>query len=546
VNFLEAKRILAASKGLIELPLLIGMSGTSDQIDLFIRAHAATRGVALLPKFLPFGTLAQSLLEPPQDNLTELYLLLPWDLARQCDWRVGLGPQTPDAAALLAEAEATLRQLASRPLARFAYLPAPIPPILPRHSDNGGFAASLQRMAAERGAAVLDASFFNLTSYLASGNPVGGAQLTLVAEQLVELALSSGPGTAKVLVTDLDNTLWAGIVGEDGPENVSADPEGKSYRHFLFQAMLRRLKMRGALLAAVSRNDEELARAPFAGGRMPLSEDDFVAIRAGYGSKSEHLAELAGTLDLGLESFVFVDDNPVELAEIRANVPQVICLPFPREEHELPLLFNQLSRLFSRQVLTSEDSERTELYRRRVASSPPPPSEGNELEAFLRGLEMELTIRDCSSGLWSRADQLINKTNQFNLNGVRVSEDEISAILKSGGKLLTARLDDRTGTHGEVIACLIDGAGRVLSFVMSCRVLQRRVEHAFLVWLATHWQGRAITFAFQPTQRNEPFQRFIADPAFHVAGPDRLFDAEAFLDSHRAEAALFTIREEAT
>jgi FkbH-like protein len=544
MNFLEAQKILATSKGLVEMQLLVGMSGTPDQIGLFIRAHAATRGVALLTKFLPFGTLAQSLLDPPQNNLAELYLILPWDMARECDWRVGLGPQIPDAAALLAGAEVGFRNLASRPRARFAYLPAPIPPILLRHGDNEGFAALLQRMAAEHGATILDASSFNLSSYLASGNPVGGAQLTLVAERLVELALARGPGTAKVLVTDLDNTLWAGIVGEDGPDNVFAVPEGKSYRHFLFQTMLRRLKIQGALLAAVSRNDEELARAPFSRGRMPLREDDFVAIRAGYGSKSEHLRELAGTLDLGLDSFVFVDDNLVELAEVEANLPQVSCLLFPGTEHALPLLFSQLSRLFSPQTVTSEDGERTELYRRRVASSPPPASKGDKLQTFLRGLEMELTIRDCSWGAWSRAHQLINKTNQFNLNGVRYSEEEISAILKAGGKLLTARLDDRTGTHGEIIACLIDGAGRVLSFVMSCRVLQRRVEHAFLVWLAGYRQEHALTFAFLPTQRNEPFRRFIADPAFHLSGSDCFFNAQAFLNAHRAEAALFTIREE--
>jgi FkbH-like protein len=542
MNFLEARSVVAASKNLPELPLLVGMSGTPHQIEVFVRAHAAKRGVSLLPRFLPFGTLPQTLLQTPEPGLAEVFLMMPWDLAPECDWRVGLGQQLSDTDALIGHAEAVIRSLVARKLARFAYLPAPIPPILPQYSAAAAFAAAIQRLAAENGAVILSPGFFSLSTYLHTGCPIAGAQLTAVAEQLVELVLSPPPGAAKVLVSDLDNTLWAGIVGEDGPENVAAEPEGRTYRHFIFQIALRRLKAQGALLAAVSRNDEDLARAPLSRGQMPLRDDDFVAIRASYGSKSEQMRDLAKILDLGLDSFVFVDDNPVELAEVKSSLPQVVCLPFPAHEEGLPALLDRLVRLFSRQALTPEDAERTELYRRRVASVPPPDCEGNKIEAFLKGLDMVLTVRDVSQGGWSRAHQLINKTNQFNLNGVRLTEDETGAMLNAGGQLLTARLDDRTGTHGEIIACMIDARGRVCSFVMSCRVLQRRVEYAFLFWLAGCC--RNLTFAFRPTERNEPFQRFLADPAFRLEEPDCLFDAYAFIDKHRSDAALFTIREE--
>jgi predicted enzyme involved in methoxymalonyl-ACP biosynthesis len=126
---------------------------------------------------------------------------------------------------------------------------------------------------------------------------------------------------------------------------------------------------------------------------------------------------------------------------------------------------------------------------------------------------------------------------------VRLTEAEIEAVINADGRLLAARLDDRTGTHGEIVACLMDAQGRVLSFVMSCRVLQRRVEYAFLFWLAS--RCRNLIFAFRPTERNEPLQRFLADPAFRIREPDCLFDADIFIDRYRSHAALFTIREEA-
>jgi FkbH-like protein len=471
-----------------------------------------------------------------------VFLLLPWDFAPECDWRSGMAADLADADAILARAEQVAALLAARPHARLAYLPAPIPPVCSAQADNQRLTAELLSLAVRLGAAVIDGEAFAMAPYLASGCPIGGSSLSKVAEALIGLLMTPPPEVLKVLVTDADNTLWAGIVGEDGVDAVTADPHGQAFRHFIYQGFLKRLKAAGILLAVVSRNDEDMVRAPFVSGRMPLTIDDFVAIRAGYGAKSDHVLALAESLNLGLDSIVFVDDNPVELAEVSANLPRVTCLEFPAMDDKLPVFLHRLATAFDRPKLTAEDAGRTEMYRRRLASLPP--AEATGLSDFLLGLDMVLVPREWRGGDWGRAHQLINKTNQFNLNGERFSEAEVSALLASGGRLFTAALEDRTGSHGEILACLIDASGRVRALVLSCRVFQRRVEHAFLTWLIGRLEVPVLDFAFVPTERNEPIRRFLADTAF-IAGPDCWsLDCACFIEAHADDLALFSIREE--
>lgn len=543
MTFLEARKILAAFKDGMPLPFLLALSGTPDQLGLYLRAHAARLGVAAQPEVLPFGTLAQSLYVPAEAGQIEIFLLMPWDLAPECDWRSGLDARLGDIDAILARAEHVAALLAKRPHARLAYLPAPLPPVCAAQADNDRLAAELTALATRLGARVLAADTFSMATYLASGSPIAGTHLSAVAAELAALLAAPPPGTYKVVATDADNTLWAGLVGEDGVDAVTAEPHGRAFRHFIYQGLLRRLKAAGILLAVVSRNDQDMVRAPLASGRMPLAPDDFVAIRAGYGAKSDHVRALADSLNLGLDAMVFVDDNPVELAEVAAALPAVNCLRFPDRDDELPAFCRRLAEMFDRRSLTAEDAERTEMYRRRLASQPP--AEGEGLEGFLKGLGMVLTVRDRSGGDWERAHQLINKTNQFNLNGERLDEAAMAAILAAGGRLFTATLEDRTGSHGEILACLIEPSGVVRSLVLSCRVFQRRVEHAFLAWLLGGWRGPALRFAFAATERNEPARRFLADPAFSAGTPTWGLDGGRFLADHDADLSLFSIREEA-
>jgi FkbH-like protein len=171
----------------------------------------------------------------------------------------------------------------------------------------------------------------------------------------------------------------------------------------------------------------------------------------------------------------------------------------------------------------------------------PSAAAGADLEGFLRGLRMKLTLHDRSTGDRTRAVQLINKTNQFNANGGRITDDEVAAILGAGGRLLTATLEDRTGSHGEILAMLVTGDGTVPAFVLSCRVFQRRVEQAFCAWLAEQ-PNPPVSMTYAPTERNEPFQAFLQDPAFGPAVPGRIrWDAAAYAAAHAGDLALFEL-----
>lgn len=540
MTFLEAKRLLEAVHDAEKLPFLMAMSGTPGQLELYLRAHAARKEFDAKVEVLPFGTLNQHMFA--ESAGLEIFLLMPWDLAPECDWRSGLNGALADADAILMRAEKQAALLIRRKEARLAYLPAPIPPICSAWSDNVRLATGLTALATRVGAELLSPNHFSLASYLANGSPIAGVALSAVAEVLVDMLLMPPSGTFKVVATDADNTLWCGLVGEDGVAAVSAEPNGQAFRHFVYQGFLKRLKAAGILLAVISRNDEDMVRAALDTGRMPLKTEDFVAIHAGYGAKSDHLRALAANLNLGADSIVFIDDNPVELAEVTSAIEDVTCLAFPTKDEHVPTFLDRLAVLFDRRSVTVEDVERTQMYRRRMSSRPPTDNVG--LVDFLKDLRMVLTINDRTKGDWTRAHQLINKTNQFNLNGRRIDDSYVNTILTEGGRMFTAKLEDRTGSHGEIMACLVDRYGRVQALVMSCRVFQRRVEYAFLIWLLGHWRGPALTFAFSATDRNEPFRNFLADSAFADSADCWVVDGGVFVDAHAADFSLFTIRED--
>lgn len=543
MNFLDAHQILQGYDDGRPIGFLFAMSGTSEQFDLFLRAAAAVRGFCLTPEYLPFNTLPQALLSPPASDATELFFILPWDLVPEADWRTGFPEAASPLDLLMTRAEETFRKISARPNARILYLPAPLPPLFINPVANAELAHSLISVAAVSGARILPTDNFSLGSYLASGCPVPGSQLGIVAGAAIDPALELTSSTSKVLVTDMDGVMWSGVIAEDGIENIQCRPEGKGYKHFIYQGILSGLVRNGVLLAAVSRNDQEVALAPLLQGAMPLEENDFVAVIASYNAKSAQISMLSERLSLGLDAFVFVDDNPVELAEVSENNPQITCLRFPDKDDDMPNFCNRLAQLFGRKEITNEDRKRTEFYRRQLKSITPSTSEPADIADFLQSLKMKLEVTNRSVGDRVRAIQLINKTNQFNLNGLRVTDAEAGNILDSGGKLYTAALSDRSGSHGEILSILIGSDGEVMSFVLSCRVFERKVEHAFLVWLCRK-HGKVLKFRYRETERNTPFQNFVDDGAFKSDSDGKLtLDPGFFTNKFGALEKLFEMIE---
>ena len=542
MNFLEAHKVVKEFKGGDALHFLLAMSGLPDKLDIFLQAAAARQGYQANFRTLPFNTLQQVILSKPVKNEKAVFLLFPWDLLLAADWRSGFSERVLSEDYAYEQVKTIVSHLIKRPDARFLYIPAPIPPLFSNVTANHNIENWLLSVVRSLGARILSPDVFSMGSYLDNGSPFSGAQLGDVAEEIISQITSINKESCKVLVTDLDNVMWHGVIGEDGIDGIHFESHGIGYRFFIYQTFLLKLKREGVMLAAVSRNDEDLALQPFREMEMLVKEDDFVSIIASYNAKSAQIAELAKQLNLGLDSFVFVDDNPIELAEVSNKLAAVNCVLFPSSDEDMPRFFSMLSQYFSRALITEEDKERTEMYRRRLKGLTPSDIDGADLSDFLRQLKMKLTIHDRTHGNRIRAVQLINKTNQFNLNGIRLSDEQVADILESGGRLFTASLSDQHGAHGEVLTCLISRSGDIHSLVMSCRVFQRRVEYAFIVWLLSTSLYSALVMDYKETERNEPFRKFLNEPVFNMTAEGKtVINVSDFFEVHSSDFELFDI-----
>ncbi|GFJ82783.1 HAD-IIIC family phosphatase [Phytohabitans houttuyneae] len=312
----------------------------------------------------------------------------------------------------------------------------------------------------------------------------------------------------KVVAVDADNTLWDGVVGEDGPLGVRVPPARRA-----FQELLLAQRAAGRLIAVCSKNAEADVLAVLAGHPdMVLRPEHVSAHRIDWAPKSANLAALAAELDLGLDSFVFLDDNPVEVAEVRAAHPEVLALALPAEAEAVPGYLRHCWPLDLTSV-TDDDRERAERYaveaRRRAAGTAAP-----SMASFLEGLDLVVQVRPMAPADLARTAQLTQRTNQFNLTTVRRGAAELSAV---DGEVLVVDVRDRFGSYGQVgvVVHSVDPVHRRLcveTFLLSCRVLGRGVEHRVLAALGTLAAERGlagIALAYAPTGRNRPAYDFL-------------------------------------
>ena len=323
----------------------------------------------------------------------------------------------------------------------------------------------------------------------------------------------------KVIVLDCDETLWSGVCGEDFPEGVSLDPP----RRFL-QEFMRRQRESGMLLCLASKNnDEDVAETFRLHPEMPLRLEDFVARRIGWEPKSASLASLAGELKLGLDSFIFVDDNPTECAELEAHCPQALALALPAEPGKIPAFLRHVWA-FDRLRVTREDSERSALYAQETERGRLEKKSAS-FEEFLHALELEIRMAPVTAEQLPRVAQLTQRTNQMNFTCIRRSEAELRALLAQGlTECVAVEVSDRFGGYGLVGAMIFEAAGDALSidtFLLSCRALGRGVEHRMLAALGTIAQERglaAVEARFTPFPRNRPALALLESAAGETGG----------------------------
>jgi FkbH-like protein len=326
-------------------------------------------------------------------------------------------------------------------------------------------------------------SFYDMRRYFWTKQPFSESGCVHLAHQLCAgiRALTTGP--KKVLVVDLDNTLWGGVVGETGPLGISLgdSPDGESFR--AFQKYVKGLAARGVVLAIASKNNLRDALEPFeTNPEMLLKLEDFAAYEINWEPKGTTLVRLAKTLNLGLDSFVFFDDNPAEREQVRQAIPAVEVVEVPADPAEYVRAL-QAGCWFETTGLTEEDSMRTLQYaidrQRREAELA-----SGSLDDYLRSLEMIGDVRPIDEPELQRVVQLLAKTNQFNLTTRRHSHQEVLALLSTPGAIgMTIRVRDRFGDHGLIGVVL--GVPeperdmpslRIDTWLMSCRVIGRTVE----------------------------------------------------------------------
>ena len=242
-----------------------------------------------------------------------------------------------------------------------------------------------------------------------------------------------------------------------------------------------------------------------------------------------------------MEDFVFIDDNPVEIEEVKSVLPSVTCIQFPKDVTQLPIFLDQLHCLFPIENVTKEDSNRTELYKKMKKSSVLSSTKESDITSFLKSLSMEMDIYERDAKNNDRAVQLINKTNQFNLNGIRRPKEDCDRLLANGARLITANLKDKNGDHGEVLVILIDKNSRVLSFVMSCRIFQRQAEFIFLSEIF-NMGVEEISMNYLATERNEPFRLFLLKFFDEIQDKQYKFNSKLLSDIFPNNEKLFTIK----
>lgn len=348
-----------------------------------------------------------------------------------------------------------------------------------------------------------------------AGFPYQLQHASALAESLARLIRDPLP--MKGIITDLDDTLWSGIVGEVGVQSIHWDLDHHSQGHGLYQQFLSTLADEGVLVGLASKNDPQIVEEVFAQrDDLLLPKASVFPVDVSWGSKAKAVSRILEVWNIGADSVVFIDDNPLELAEVQASQPRMKCLQFPHGNPEdIYGLLVQLRDLFGKSRISAEDEIRRESIRSNAAwqAASEDSAEGFS-EALLEQADAELTLKLDKDASDSRALELINKTNQFNLNGCRFTDSDWKQYLEGEGTfLLTVSYKDRFGPLGE-IAVLTGRANEVglsvESWVLSCRAFARRIEHHCLKFLFDKFGINQITFAYRETPRNSPVRMFFA------------------------------------
>lgn len=321
----------------------------------------------------------------------------------------------------------------------------------------------------------------------------------------------------KVLVLDADNTLWGGVSGDVGMDGIALGHDFPGNAFVLFQRRILELYHRGVVLCIASKNEPEtvdqiLDQHP----EMVLRSEHFSAMQVNWDAKPGNLRKLADMLNLGIDSFVFIDDSPVECEMVRQALPEVLTIQLPDDPAAYPHIIESLD-VFDQLTISAEDRKRGQLYKEE-AGRRDLKTQVVDLESFYRQLETKMTLHVDHAPHTARASQMCNRTNQFNMNTIRYTEGDIASFMADPDQeVVTLHVSDRFGDNGVVGMAIVryqPGIANIHAMLMSCRVLGRTIEQSFLKWIAHRAKGRGCTTLsaeYVETPKNRPFGRFYED-----------------------------------
>ena len=363
---------------------------------------------------------------------------------------------------------------------------------------------------------------FDNRNYYAAHCRLSMTGLGALAGALGEILQRLTAPARKVLVLDCDNTLWGGVVGEDGVGGLTLGQDGTGSAYVDFQRAIRRIASGGTVLALASKNEESDVWSVFdTHPAMALKRQDIAAWRINWSDKADNIAALAEELGIGLDSIAFWDDNPIERETVRAALPQVLVLDCPQQVIDWPKALLECPA-FARFEVTAEDRRKTALYKAR-AEFVTELSGRTDRVSFLRSIQLRPEARPIEPASLARAAQLCAKTNQFNLRAARHSPADLTEIAGTDGAVaLLVRLADRFGDHGIVGLAIArptaDPAVAFLdTFLLSCRVLGRHLEAWLLDACARPLRERGMRYLvgeFIPRERNAMAAGFLGEHGF--------------------------------
>jgi len=376
--------------------------------------------------------------------------------------------------------------------------------------------------------------------------------LPAIASNIVDIALSVRGRIVKCVVLDLDNTLWGGVIGDQGVEGIVLNSHGDGECFWRFQAYLKELRRRGILLAVCSKN--EMSNAVLAFDTHPdmlLKRSDIAVFLANWDDKAQNIQRIREVLNIGFDSMVFLDDNPFERNLVRGLLPDVIVPELPEDPADYVRAISELN-LFETASLSAEDLQRTELYRAEAERRSEQAAYANA-EDFLRSLDMSIVVARFDAFHIPRIAQLIQRSNQFNLTTHRHTEHECEEMMKDPGVVpLYAALRDRLGDHGLIGIVVLKPQGDdlvILDWLMSCRVLARGVEQYLMNWVIEEARARnlkKVIGEYIRTAKNQMVANFFSPFGFKQTSGDAAHSYwELYVNSYKASETFISPAAEA-